>query len=172
MSSRDLKQAPVTFCNAGASWLLPTSPTCWKPRETFQPTFVKNLNDLAKLIIKHFPEKRAAIDYLQSWLSHPRLPLLPPPAFKFFDQKITWLRHGHAAIAVEPALKSAITANNSQIQCMGVKRRRSSGVASFASRITSVSLQTWVDFRESQGASADLAVAEWRGAKKTLQEEG
>ena len=168
MSSKDLRQHVITFCQPGASWLLPTSPATWKPRDKFQPAFVKDLDNMAELVMRHFPEKAAAVNYLQAWLSRPRLPVGPPPALALFSRQQRRQTPRHSA-AVGPALHAVTSAGSGQVQCMSLKRRRAASKAgTFASRITSVSLQTWVDFRESQGKSADEAVLEWRGAQQRL----
>ena len=69
------------------------------------------------------------------------------------------------SMPVGHALHIVKSAGGGQVQRMGLKRRRAK-TEPFASPVASVSLQTWVAFRVSQGQTAKEAELEWRGAQQ------
>ena len=164
MSSPDLRQQVLTFCRAGASWHLPSDPRRWRPRDPFSQAYFNGLKHLARLVVKHFPEKAGAVSYLRAFLSRPRSPVGPPPALTLFSQQQTRSTL-MVSMPVGHALHTVQSAGGGQVQRMGLKRRRAK-TDPFSAQVASVSLQTWVAFRVSQGQTAKEAELEWRGAQQ------
>ena len=164
MSSPDLRQQVLTFCRAGASWHLPSDPRRWRPRDPFSQAYFNGLKHLARLVVKHFPEKAGAVSYLRAFLSRPRSPVGPPPALTLFSQQQTRSTL-MVSMPVGHALHTVQSAGGGQVQRMGLKRRRAK-TDPFSAQVASVSLQTWVAFRVSQGQTAKEAELEWRGARQ------
>ena len=72
MSDEQLAQPPLLFCRSGDSWRLPRAPLTWRSRQAFTPTYLKDLDRLAKKLLQHFTDKAAAAHYLNAWLGAPR----------------------------------------------------------------------------------------------------
>ena len=148
MSSPELRQPVFTFCRAGSSWALPTAPTSWKPREEFSAAYVAELDKLAQLVQRHFPEKTSAIQYLEAWLDQPLLPSAPPIVPKYFEHRARRDLLG----AVGPALDRATAVGGGETKRMGVSRRARGPEAE--SIAADMPLHAWVAFKKSVGEDA------------------
>ena len=164
MSSPHLRQPIFTFCRAGQSWRLERAPVTWRPRSTFSQTYVDDLNDLALKVMRHFPEKGAAVQYLRHWLGNPRQPATPPPTPLFLQQPP---RRNPCGLAVGEALAAA-TMRSTKVVAVHRRGKGTAGWTAAANLIHEVPLHTWIAYRESVGSTAEDATSEWVGARRVL----
>ena len=171
MSDARLAQPPLTFCRAGASWRLPRAPLAWRGRQIFTPMYRKNLENFARLLLKHFPEKAAAIHYLNAWVSQPRVPDGAPavPGLLALTPLAGRLPRGADAGALGEALVEAVAAAGPRI--VGVNCRSRVGRQAAAWRpngrlIDALPLETYIQYRQSVGGTAAEAAGEWRAARR------
>ena len=168
MSDARLAQPPLTFCRAGASWRLPRAPLAWRGRQAFTPKYREDLENFARLLLKHFPEKAAAIHYLNAWVNQPRFPEGAPAVPGLLALTPLAGRLPRGADAGRLTLVEAYAGDGPRI--VGVNCRSRAGRAApwreNGRLIDALPLETYIQYRQSVGGTAAEAEGEWRAARR------
>ena len=160
MSSANLAQAPLLFCRAGMSNVLPspTGPPAWEPNSDFTHDYKVDAARLAEKVRKLLPARAGAIEHMQEWMARPRVPPAPPDPPLILQHRCGPIGD-QIGLVLERAVSQCAPA---QPRLMQIRRRRVEGEASV---VADLPLPAWVTFREAQGVSVDEAVREWNGAR-------
>ncbi len=159
MSDHNLAQEPLKFLRAGASCVLPCprGPSKWEPRHPLTDEETRGFERLCRKVLDTLPSRAGAVGYIQDWMRKPRAPPQAPPPLQLLTHRC---RRDSAAIGLvlEDALAGGHVASEPRL--VTLKRRRHPEGARLQ-----LPLGQYVNFRVSQGVSADDAVQEWQGGQ-------
>ena len=164
MADVELSQDIIPVVPAARAAFLPIAPCAVLPRYYICDKLRRNLTVFCERLLRHFPERGAAVTYIRSWMNRTTSYGLNSPLRLHFLERAdahssetsTSARGGVVRQhCVYPVKRVTVTRAESRAQHRGMKRARE--------EVAPMSFDAYIAQRLSQGASLEDAQREWNG---------